>query len=324
LLLFIDTFFLLPIALDNLHLRFTFSSSPATTFSLPMASQSAPQSPSGDHGGSDDAVSTTSSKRKLSESNDTNDESDGTPSKRQRSDIPTINVEPSNHSDEEIAQPEPEPEPEPAKRGSRGGGRPRGRGRGRGGRGGRGGAVNSARGTPSRDLLQPPVRGGRGRGGGRVKKSDNARIQSLYHRKRDLKGQFKQVAALQKEALAELSLKSLQSLEDFALFQSLPEFKETTDALTQRFKKATALLDARQRLEAALVNQQLKDAVIYRHREFRVSKLVHVCRYHLKISSAKLQISEIAMRPRSNRKLCTLSVKPRLVVIRKILPTIAV
>lgn len=256
-----------------------------------MASQSAPQSPSGDHGGSDEAVSTTSSKRKLSESNDTDDESDGTPSKRQRSDIPTINVEPSNHSDEETAQPEPEPGPEPAKRGSRGGGRPRGRGRGRGGRGGRGGAANSARGTPSRDLLQPPVRGGRGRGGGRVKKSDNARIQSLYHRKRDLKGQFKQVAALQKEALSELSLKSLQSLEDFAYLKSLPEFEETTNALAKRLRKATVLHEGRKKLEAALINQQLKDAIIYRNREFKVSPLVHVYRCHLTISSARLQIS---------------------------------
>jgi hypothetical protein len=235
-----------------------------------MAPKPAPQSPSGDHGGSD-GVSTRSSKRKLSESNDTDDESDGTPSKKQRSDVPTIQVEASNHSGDETALPE--PEPEPAKRGSRGGGRPRGRGRGRGGRG-RGGAANSARGTPSRDLLQPPVRGGRGRGGGRVKKSDNARIQSLYHRKKDLKGQFKQVAAIQKDALSELSLKSLEAIEDFDYLRTLPEFDRVTDGLIERHEKVTARHEARMKIEVAAAKQQLMDGLIYRNREFKVSPLV--------------------------------------------------
>lgn len=251
-----------------------------------MAPKPGAQSPSVDHGGSD-GVSTRSSKRKLSESNDTDDDSDGTPSKKQRSDIPTIKVKASNDSDDETAQ----PEPEPAKRGSRGGGRPRGRGRGRGGRGGRGGAANSARGTPSRDLLQPPVRGGRGRGGGRVKKSDNARIQALYHRKKDLKGQFKQVAAIQKDGLSELALKSLHSIADFAYLRSLPEFDEVTDSLVDRYKKITACHDARMRIEVSAANQQLKDAVIYRNREFKVSPRIRLSRCHLTIPSARSPIS---------------------------------
>ena len=235
-----------------------------------MAPKPAPQSPSGDHGGSD-GVSTRSSKRKLSESNDTDDESDGTPSKKQCSDIPTIQVDASNHSDDETAH---HPEPEPAKRGSRGGGRPRGRGRGRGGRGGRGGAANSARGTPSRDLLQPPVRGGRGRGGGRVKKSDNARIQSLYHRKKDLKGQFKQVAAIQRDALSEVSSKSLELIEDIDYLRSIPEFEAVTDELIERHKKVMARHEAEAKIEVAAANQQLMDGLIYRNRAFKVSPLV--------------------------------------------------
>lgn len=233
-----------------------------------MAPKPVAQSPGVDHGVSD-GVSTRSSKRKLSESNDTDDESDGTPSKKQRSDIPTIKVEASNESDDEAAQPG--PEPEPAKRGSRGGGRPRGRGRGRGGRGGRGGAANSARGTPSRDLLQPPVRGGRGRGGGRVKKSDNARIQALYHRKKDLKGQFKQVAAIQKEALSELALKSLESAEDLEYFRALPEFREVTSGLLERYRKVTTQNQARMKSDVAFANRQLKNNFIYTSRGFKVS-----------------------------------------------------
>jgi hypothetical protein len=249
-----------------------------------MAPKPAAHSPSVDHGGSD-GVSTRSSKRKLSESNDSDDDSDGTPSKKQRSDIPTIKVEASIHSDDEIAQPE--REPEPAKRGSRGGGRPRGRGRGRGGRGGRGGAVNSARGTPSRDLLQPPVRGGRGRGGGRVKKSDNARIQALYHRKKDLKGQFKQVAAIQKDALSELALKSLDSIEDLEYLRSLPEFKEVTNALIERHKKVTARHESRMKTEVASTHRQLKDKVIFRNREFKVSPFAYLRPRRLTISTVQ-------------------------------------
>jgi hypothetical protein len=53
----------------------------------------------------------------------------------------------------------------------------------------------------------------------------------VYHRKKDLKGQFKQVAAIQKDGLSELALKSLHSIEDFAYLRSLPEFDEVTDAL---------------------------------------------------------------------------------------------
>lgn len=231
-----------------------------------MAPKPATQSPGVDHGGSD-GVSTRSSKRKLSESNDTDDESDGSPSKRQRSDIPTIKVEASIDSDDETAR----PEPEPTKRGSRGGGRPRGRGRGRGGRGGRGGASNSARGTPSRDLLQPSIRGGRGRGGGRVKKSDNARIQALYHRKKDLKSQFKQIAAIQKEGLTELANKSLESIEDLEYLKSLPEFEEVAHALVEQHKKVTSQLEAQLQTDVAFARNQLSDKIFYRKREYRVS-----------------------------------------------------
>ena len=240
-----------------------------------MAPKPVAQSPGVDHGVSD-GVSTRSSKRKLSESNDTDDESDGTPSKKQFSDLPTIKVEALNESDDETAQPEPEPEPELAKKGSRGGGRPRGRGRGRGGRGGRGGAANSARGTPSRDLLLPHVRGGRGRGGGRVKKSDNARIQALYHRKKDLKGQFKQVAAIQKDALSELALKSLESAEDLEYLRSLPEFEEVTNGLLERHKNVTAQNEARMKSDVAFANHQLMNKFIYTNREFKVSPTSHL------------------------------------------------
>lgn len=221
-----------------------------------------------------------SSKRKLSESNAT-DDSEETPSKKLRSDIPTIKVESTIDFFGEPAQ------PEPAKRGSRGGGRPRGRGRGRGGRGGRGGAANSARGTPSRDLLQPPFRGGRGRGGGRVKKSDNARIQALYHRKKDLKGQFKQVAAVQKEGLTELAQKSLESLEDPKYHEILPEYVETTKALNERYRRVIDVYEARMKIEVAFALRQLEAKVNYKQREFKVSPSVVLKTVGLMISSVQ-------------------------------------
>jgi hypothetical protein len=218
--------------------------------------------PGVDQGGSD-GVSTRSSKRKLSDSNAT-DESEEGPSKKPCPEVPTIHVEQTNVFDDEPAQ------PEPPKRGSRGGGRPRGRGRGRGGRGSRGGAANSARGTPARDLNQSLARGGRGRGGGRVKRSDNARIQALYHRKKDLKLQFRQVAAVQREALTELSQRSLESLDDPGYLESLPEFKEVTEAVEERYKKVTGLQDAQMKHEAAFSLLQLEDRVKYSDREFKV------------------------------------------------------
>lgn len=220
--------------------------------------------------GASDGVSTRSSKRKLSDSNATDESEDG-PSKKPCPDIPTIRVEQAPVFDDEPTQ------PEPAKRGSRGGGRPRGRGRGRGGRGSRGGATNSARGTPARDLNQSFTRGGRGRGGGRVKRSDNARIQALYHRKKDLKMQFRQVAAVQREALTELSQRSLESLDDPGYLESLPEFKEVTEAVEARYKKVIGLQEARMKHEAAFSQRRLDDNVRYSDREFKVSlvPLVH-------------------------------------------------
>jgi hypothetical protein len=118
------------------------------------------------------------------------------------------------------------------------------------------------------------VRGGRGRGGGRVKKSDNARIQALYHRKKDLKGQFKQVAAIQKDALSELALKSLESAEDLEYLRSLPEHEEVTNALLERHKKITTQHEARMKIEVASANRQLKNKFIYINREFKVSPSV--------------------------------------------------
>lgn len=128
----------------------------------------------------------------------------------------------------------------PPARGGFGRARGRGRGRGRwgGNRGGRGGSGVGARGTPVAESLPPINRPFRGRGGHRVKKSDNARIQALYHRRAALKHQYKHVAQVQKYALLSLAEKSLEAMKsDPTYHKTLPEYEMTIGDLDALYKK---------------------------------------------------------------------------------------
>ena len=115
------------------------------------------------------------------------------------------------------------------------------------------------------------VKGGRGKGGHRVKKSDNARIQALYHRKHALKLHFKQVASLQRDALEDLSLKTLKFLqEDPDYHAHLPEYKETTRALDERYAKVKNRLSSEFQVKEEYFRKMLKMNEDYTNRQHEV------------------------------------------------------
>ncbi|ESZ97994.1 hypothetical protein SBOR_1607 [Sclerotinia borealis F-4128] len=97
----------------------------------------------------------------------------------------------------------------------------------------------------------------RGRGGHRVKKSSNARIQSLYHRKQLLKTQYKQVALLQRAALDTIADKSLQATsEDPKYHETLPEFVRICDQLVAKYEERVALLEAQRTFQLQNAEKQ--------------------------------------------------------------------
>ncbi|KAI9645970.1 hypothetical protein NHQ30_005407 [Ciborinia camelliae] len=144
----------------------------------------------------------------------------------------------------------------------RGGFRGRGRGRGRIRGGGRMAKNGNAK-IPISKLgveVNAGMAGGktfRGRGGHRVKKSSNARIQSLYHRKQLLKTQYKQVALLQRAALDVISDKSLQEMSDNPKYhETLPEFQIVSEQLAARYAERVALLEAQRAVQLQYVEKQ--------------------------------------------------------------------
>jgi hypothetical protein len=169
--------------------------------------------------------------------------------------ILVVKVDSPSGSGEDDISPSPIPD-----RPIRGGhGRGRGRGRGRGGRGARGGSGLTSRGTPAVEFVPSIVKGGRGRGGHRVKKSDNARIQALYHRKHALKLQYRQVALLQRDALKELSQKSLKRLnEDPNYHTSLPEFFEATKAIDEKYAEVMQKIEAERLIKEDYLKRKLE------------------------------------------------------------------
>ncbi|QSZ30641.1 hypothetical protein DSL72_000199 [Monilinia vaccinii-corymbosi] len=145
----------------------------------------------------------------------------------------------------------------------RGGFRGRGRGRGRIRGGGRAAKTGNAKMPISKSGLEMSAGGvagaktSRGRGGHRVKKSSNARIQSLYHRKQLLKTQYKQVALLQRVALDAISDKSLQEMiENPKYHETLPEFQVVSEQLAARHAERVALLEAQRALQLQYVEKQ--------------------------------------------------------------------
>jgi len=120
------------------------------------------------------------------------------------------------------------------------------RGRGKGGRG-RGGRLASAR-----DPLEESeviLVGGKGRGGFRVKKSENPRIQSLYHRRAALRHQFKIIANLQRAALEAYADKILVELKaDPEAHTHVPEFKKVTGGLGEVFDDLLEKTEARHKI----------------------------------------------------------------------------
>ncbi|TVY56912.1 hypothetical protein LSUE1_G009655, partial [Lachnellula suecica] len=173
--------------------------------------------------------------------------------------IPSMIVDapsPMGTDEEETVQDSPATTPRAARGGWRGG---RGRGRGRwggwGSRGGRGGRGNSnlpSRSTPAAESSPSAPKVSRGRGGHRVKKSDNARIQALYHRRAALKHQYKQVAYFQKVALVSMAEKSLEAAKANPNYhKTFDEFDKTTQALNDLYKKRREQLNEAYELKKA-------------------------------------------------------------------------
>lgn len=160
-------------------------------------------------------------------------------------------------------------------RGSRGrgrGGRGRGRGGPRGGRGGwkrGGGATASARGA---NFMDAP----RGRGKhGRVKTSNDARIQALYNRKYALKQQFKMVAGFQREALEVLGDKALELMEDRNYYKAHPEYEEVTQAIADRHQQVNQVIASKFKMEKEQAERELFQTSDYAKQLFEVC--VRVC-----------------------------------------------
>ncbi|TVY30085.1 hypothetical protein LHYA1_G002523 [Lachnellula hyalina] len=150
---------------------------------------------------------------------------------------------------------------------TRGGFRGRRGGRGRwgwgyrGARGGRGGSGAGPRSTPATESSPSAPKALRGRGGHRVKKSDNARIQALYHRRAALKHQFKQVAFYQKAALISIAEKALEAAKfDPNYHKNFEEFNTTTEALNDVYKnRRKQLMEEYELKEAYLIGLRDKN-----------------------------------------------------------------
>jgi hypothetical protein len=156
--------------------------------------------------------------------------------------IPSVTVDAPSPiaTDEEEVVPDAPATPKATRGGFRGRGRGRGRWWGYRGRGAsRGGSAAGSRSTPAAESSpSAPKSLGRGRGGHRVKKSDNARIQALYHRRAALKHQYKQVAYFQKAALISIAEKSLDAAKtDPNYHKTFDEYNKTTQALDAVYKK---------------------------------------------------------------------------------------
>jgi hypothetical protein len=155
------------------------------------------------------------------------------------------------------------------------GGRGRGRGRGRGGRGGgRGGrnAAPAAVGEGPEDAAGTAPKSTRGKGGHRVKKSDNARVQSMYLRKHNVKAQYKHVLQYQKKALDVIAEKSLDMvLEDPKAHEKIPEYFQTKAELDLIYRKRIELLDkeAKMRTEYLAKIRAIKEEIT--RKQFAVS-----------------------------------------------------
>ena len=115
----------------------------------------------------------------------------------------------------------------------------------------------ASRATPTVEVAQATVKGSRGRGGHRVKRSGNPRIQVLYYRKQALRYHYKHVAQLQKGALDILAKKSLKMLQDDPnLYKTLPAYDQTMRELDAQYQKVQDRLDARERMEREYIERK--------------------------------------------------------------------
>lgn len=192
-------------------------------------------------------------------------------------DVPSVIVDAASPTgtDEDEAQPESPGTPKSTRGGYRG--RRGGRGRFgwgyRGGRGSRGGAGAGPRSTPAVESSPSGPKSMRGRGvGHRVKKSDNARIQALYHRRAALKHQYKHVAYFQKTALISIAEKSLDAAtSDPTYHKNLEEYNKVKEGLSTIYEKRRDQLSEAYKIKKAYLLDMSKKNREYVMKEYEVS-----------------------------------------------------
>lgn len=146
------------------------------------------------------------------------------------------------------------------------------RGRGRGGRG-RAGRLMTSREAPEESEVMAPV-SGRGRGGYRVKKSENPRIQSMYHRRAALRHHYKAIANLQRAALEALAEKSLETLKsDPEAHARLPAFDKVGRGLGECFDTLVNTTEAKLRIHREFLEKKRENDFQYEEIRKRVSNL---------------------------------------------------
>lgn len=164
--------------------------------------------------------------------------------------------------------------------------RGRGRGRGRGGRGGRGGGriVNGDHTEPSETSI--PTVTSRGRGGYRVKKSENPYIQALYHRRAAIRNQYKAIGNIQRAALEALGEKSIEILQkDFLAHTKLPAFDQTAKKLGEIFDKTITVAEAQLKYKSDFYRRDKENKEEYERQLHHVSLDIPVVREIMLTSS---------------------------------------
>lgn len=155
--------------------------------------------------------------------------------------------------------------------------RGRGRGRGRGGRGGRGGGRIANGDHPEPSETSNPTVTTRGRGGYRVKKSENPYIQALYHRRAAIRNQYKAIGNIQRAALEALAEKSIETLQkDFLAHTKLPAFDQAAKKLGEIFDSTITVAESQLKYRSEFYRRDKENKEEYERQLHHVSFAISV------------------------------------------------
>jgi hypothetical protein len=114
------------------------------------------------------------------------------------------------------------------------------------------------------------------------------------------------VASLQREALEELSIKSLKFMADDPKYHTkLPEFNETMQALDERYAKVVSRLETERRVKAAHLKKQLmmNEEYTKKQHEVRNPSIVIIGTW-LTVFRTELRTCETSTKPNSSCIFC--------------------